>query len=182
MGFSRVVVDALTTLSQKLPRNDPHADSPSHFESGGIYDPKPQVLRPPHLCRSCGKPLKEQRNRTCGVCAIAMSRENLLEAAKLGRVATHTAEAEALRGATQRRQAAALKAWNPAERPDWLTEKMYREEVHPRLARITVPAISAALGVSEPYATDIRAGRRVPHTRHWQALAQLAGVTGVEAI
>jgi hypothetical protein len=104
-----------------------------------------------------------------------VSRDNLIEVAKLGRIATHSPQAEALRGATQRRQAAALKAWKPSDRPDWLTERIYREEVQSRLAGITVPAISAALGVSEPYATEIRAGRRVPHPRHWQTLAKLVG-------
>jgi hypothetical protein len=34
------------------------------------------------------------------------------------------------------------------------------------------------LRVSEPYATGIRSGKRIPHQRHWRALAQLAGVTG----
>jgi hypothetical protein len=32
-------------------------------------------------------------------------------------------------------------------------------------------------GVSEPYSSDIQAGKFIPHPRHWQALAELAGVT-----
>jgi hypothetical protein len=28
-----------------------------------------------------------------------------------------------------------------------------------------------------PYASDIRAGRRRPHPRHWLSLARLAGVS-----
>jgi len=32
------------------------------------------------------------------------------------------------------------------------------------------------LGVSVPYAADIRAGRRRPHPRYWQALARIIGV------
>jgi len=34
---------------------------------------------------------------------------------------------------------------------------------------------TTSIGVSEPYAADIRAGERVPHPRHWQTLAQLVG-------
>ena len=34
-----------------------------------------------------------------------------------------------------------------------------------------------ALGVSHPDATDILAGRRKPHPRHWLALAKLAGAS-----
>jgi len=33
------------------------------------------------------------------------------------------------------------------------------------------------LGVSEPDAAYFRAGRHRPHPRHWEALAELVGVT-----
>ena len=39
-----------------------------------------------------------------------------------------------------------------------------------------LPRLSSTLGVSEPYVVDIRAGRRVPHPRHWQTLAGLVGI------
>ena len=59
----------------------------------------------------------------------------------------------------------------------WLrTDETYAREIQPRLGAVTIPAISAALGVSEPYGADIRAGRRCPHPRHWLALARLVGV------
>ena len=61
-----------------------------------------------------------------------------------------------------------------AHRPAY-TEQAYRDKIQPRLAEVTVPAISKALGISRPYATDIRAGRRRPHPRHWLTLAQLVG-------
>jgi hypothetical protein len=41
-----------------------------------------------------------------------VSRENLIEAAKVGRVATISVKAQALRSATQRRQAATRMVWN----------------------------------------------------------------------
>jgi hypothetical protein len=34
-----------------------------------------------------------------------------------------------------------------------------------------------ALGVSEPYSSEIQAGRRIPHPRHWRALTELVGIT-----
>ena len=46
-----------------------------------------------------------------------------------------------------------------------------------KLAEITYSAIASTLGVSLPYAADIRAGRRRPHPRHWQALAELVEIT-----
>ena len=101
----------------------------------------------------------------------------MIEVAKLGRIATHTLEAETLRAKTQRKHAAALAAWQPSDLPEWLNEEAYRTKVQPVLAGITVSAIAAALGISEPYATDIRRGQRIPHPRHWQALARLVGVS-----
>jgi len=74
-------------------------------------------------------------------------------------VAGHSPEARAKQAEKQRQHAAELKAWNPSEKPDWLTEEVYREKVQPRLAGITVPAIASALGISQPYAAEIRAGR-----------------------
>jgi hypothetical protein len=56
---------------------------------------------------------------------------------------------------------------------------VYVKQVQPALARVAKSLIRSALGVSEPYASDIRAGKRIPHPRHWQALAGLAGVSSV---
>jgi len=100
-----------------------------------------------------------------------------VKAARRGRVAAHSVEAEARRAETQRRQHAARRAWQPSDLPGWLNEEIYREKVQPRLVGVTVSTISRALGVSEPYAADIRAGRRVPHPRHWMRLAGLVGVS-----
>jgi len=88
-----------------------------------------------------------------------------------------TPEAEALRGATQRRQAAAVKAWKLSDLSQWLTESVYLKQVMPRLQSLTVSAIASALSVSLPYATDIRKGRRRPHTRHWEVLASLLRIS-----
>lgn len=91
-------------------------------------------------------------------------------------MAAHTPGAEARRGETQRRHHAAKRTWNPSQLPEWLTDWTYHEKIVPRLRDVTVGTISSALGVSEPYATDIRAGKRVPHQRHWEALANLVGL------
>jgi hypothetical protein len=133
-----------------------------------------ETLRPLRICRICGATIK--RGQTyCASCAVGASREGMIEVAKLGRIATHTLEAETLRAKTQRKHAAALAAWQPSDLPEWLNEEAYRKKVQPVLVGITVPAIATALGVSGPYATDIRRGRRIPHPRHWLALARIVG-------
>lgn len=129
--------------------------------------------RVPRICTGCGSDLK--RGRTlCAECSKVVSRENILVAANLGRIATHSPEAEKRRAETQGRQCEAIRRWNPTDKPEWLSEKYYRETVVKRLKSIPVPAIAATLRVSEPYATEIRNGR-IPHPRHWLALLQLVG-------
>jgi len=128
-------------------------------------------LRSESICQNCGKSTRGAQY--CGACSPMALRENLVNAAKLGRIATHTPKAEACRAATMRRQEAAKQAWKSSDLPEWLTEKVYREQIQPRLATFTVSAIASALEISKPYATDIRVGKRVPHPRHWETLAGL---------
>jgi hypothetical protein len=37
--------------------------------------------------------------------------------------------------------------------------------------------IGSNLGISLAYAVQVRSGKRVPHPRHWQTLAQLVGIS-----
>jgi CRISPR-associated endonuclease Cas1 len=131
---------------------------------------------PPKACRICGSSVKPSDNY-CALCAVTVTRESLTKAAQQGRIASHCRKAEIRRSETQRRQHAAKRAWRPSDLPDWLNEKTYREKIQSRLADVTVPAISTALGISGPYATDIRRGRRIPHGTHWLRLARLIGVS-----
>src|ERR1035438_5485239 len=67
--------------------------------------------------------------------------------------------------------------WDPSSLPSWLNEECYVQNIQQRLRTIKVREISETMHVSKPYAAQVRAGRRRPHPRHWQSLAQLAGVT-----
>jgi CRISPR-associated endonuclease Cas1 len=133
-----------------------------------------QAPKPVKICRICGTAIPSS-DKYCVSCSPVISTEALLEAAKHGRVASHTPEAEARRGETQSRQHAARRAWQPSDLPEWFNDQTYCQEIQPRLREVTVPTISAALGISEPYATDIRKGRRIPHARHWETLARILG-------
>ena len=74
----------------------------------------------------------------CAKCVPAVNRENLLDQAKPGRIATHSAIAEARRSVTQVRQAQTLRNWHPSDLPTWLDEDCYRREILPRLSKFTV--------------------------------------------
>jgi CRISPR-associated endonuclease Cas1 len=110
-------------------------------------------------------------------CTPVELRENPLIAIKQARLNGHDPVAQARRAESQRRQAVALKAWNPSDKPEWLDEKTYLDKILPHLAGISIPIIVSALAVSEPYAIKIRAGRCIPHPRHWQMLARLVDVS-----
>jgi CRISPR-associated endonuclease Cas1 len=143
---------------------------------GGLSFPPVKFERHPQTsCAGCGAEISS-RHKHCESCAKENASVALTELAKLGRIATHSPQAETLRANTMRKQMAARRTWDSSNLPDWLSEDAYREKVQPRLANLTVPAISAALNVSHPYATSIRAGKRQPHPRHWICLASLAGV------
>lgn len=143
---------------------------------GGESDPPTMYLpRPPAVCRTCGTAIKSGRIY-CVACGIGASRENIIEAAKIGRVSGHSPEARARQAEKQRQHGAAVKAWNPSDKPLWFTEDVYRERVLPRLIGITVPVISSTLAISKPYAAEIRKGRSIPHPRHWIRLARLTGI------
>jgi hypothetical protein len=107
---------------------------------------------------------------------VAWLSKRLAKVAHSGRTAAQSAEAQASRAVTQRRNALAQNAWKKSDLPTWLDEKVYAEQIQPRLPEITSSALSSALGVSRQYAINIRAGRRRPHPRHWENLAQLVGV------
>lgn len=143
-----------------------------------ISVPQKSKITQPTVCGICGTNIKSAC-KYCRKCAPTIWRENVVKAAKLGHLNTHRPEAQARRAETQRRQNAALKAWNPKNQPEWLDEKFYRENIQCRLTLVQVPTIQAALSVSEPYALRIRGAKCVPHPRHWIALAKLAGVSSL---
>jgi CRISPR-associated endonuclease Cas1 len=136
--------------------------------------PAPQ---PENVCRVCGTSVSLRRNY-CSECEATTTHEHIVEIAKVGRIASHAPGPKARRAETQRLHALAKKTWQPSSLPAWLTDESYRHKIQPLLVGIANPAIMSALGVSVSYAVAIRAGRRRPHPRHWEALAQLVGVTG----
>jgi CRISPR-associated endonuclease Cas1 len=145
-------------------------------EAKGTAIPSPTPApKPENVCLGCGKAVAKASTR-CAHCAVAVSRERMLEVARRGRVASKSPESRARVAATQRRHAGWCK-WLPSSQPDWLTEEIYTTKIKPLLARSPNSEIARTLDVSIPYAASIRVGRRRPHPRHWRALAELVGVS-----
>jgi CRISPR-associated endonuclease Cas1 len=146
----------------------------SQAKGGNLGTTGPFVPEVRSRCPVCGSAVTTG-SLYCAKCVPLVNRENLLKQATLGRIATHSASAEALRSATQSKHAEALRKWNPLDLPRWLDEEFYRQEILPRLAKLTVKKIRLAIDVSHPYATLIRRGMSIPHPRHWLSLAKLTG-------
>jgi CRISPR-associated endonuclease Cas1 len=135
--------------------------------------PKAEVPRPDRLCLVCGKKLRLRNRRFCMDCSVTVTRENF----DVGRKAAQRPEFLAKRSDTQRAHKQAIQNWKPGDLPAWLTRDVYVKQVQPALASVAKSQVRSALGVSEPYSSDIQSGKRVPHPRHWEALAKLVGVS-----
>lgn len=143
---------------------------------GGDSLPKTKLPSPPNrICRGCGKEI-DRRSNNCRYCALSSNPDRIKEVARIGRVAAHSPGAEAKRAATQKINTQAVLDWDPSDQPSWLTQPFYIGKVQPILASTPVSSITKHLNVSVGYADQIRKGR-IPHPRHWKALAELAGLT-----
>jgi len=141
----------------------------------GAVPIEPEVPSSPTLCKLCGTSISG-RHKFCTACAPVNAKEVLIGAACKGRIEARTPRALAQLAEKQRSHRAAEKAWRPMDKPRWLDETSYNERILPRLVGVSTSSIALELGVSLPYASDIRVGRRRPHPRHWLTLAILAGV------
>jgi hypothetical protein len=133
-------------------------------------DPMPRWAK---ICEICG--VERVKNRYCKSCAVEVARENMTQVALIGHSKPKTAAVRARISQTLSDHAVANSWWSPPSRPAWLNEKFYVQKIQPELRRVKVREIAQAIHVSQPYAAFIRSGRRRPHPRHWQALAQLVG-------
>jgi CRISPR-associated endonuclease Cas1 len=166
-----------TTIKRTRPRLPATRLTQNHKrEAKGVSmnAPSPEPPKPPRICLGCGAPIIYGKN-FCSSCGVIIARDELIKSAERGRVAAQSSEAQARRTETQRRNANAQLAWEKSGQPK-ISDEVYRNEIQPRLAHVTVSTIMSALNVCASYAADIRRGRRRPHPRHWEKVARLVGV------
>jgi CRISPR-associated endonuclease Cas1 len=135
----------------------------------------PSALLPQTLCRGCGKHIT-QGGIHCSQCSIEGATERLSDAARLGRLAAQAPGALAKQADSQRRHSSARSSWDKTSQPLWLTPELFSQKIQPLLSNVSTSVIRSTIGVSRWYASRIRQGYR-PHPRHWQVLAELAGVS-----
>lgn len=145
------------------------------------------------ICKGCGVALSPERDRPrrrgayCPDCLTTrrkevghgLSKDSLDHMAELERKTgtrpSHSREATARRRSSNQKQQWDQATWereHEGEEPD---PERFKSEVLPGLASVTLSRIAEATGMSISAASKVRAGRRIPHPRHWRALEILIG-------
>jgi hypothetical protein len=137
----------------------------------------------PIACAICGEPVLKRRRRHCDACMPKARREHGLRAIEAARNAL---AAQTAAGHDPRRSADVNRARGEAisdghrrnrrwarEHPGPRDEAWFKREIAPRLDAFTLSEIASVTGLSLAACSRIRAGAKVPHPRHWEALAAL---------
>jgi hypothetical protein len=184
-----------SALSRPLPAPLPSLPSP-----GKAYRPALAQDVIPRACYECGRALSSTKRKFCSASCVAIYQAEMRRLIPITEEGTrlpalHKIHAsEEARSAKLRRLSAARLAWdqankaagNPkgrdtqAEALDQL-RRWYAVEVQPRLSRFQPRDIVRVIEVSRVYARQVIAGK-VPHPRHFSALAELTGVRPPKAL
>ncbi len=126
------------------------------------------------ICADCGADVVN--GRYCGACSAEAARRTMADIASFSHMKPKSKKEKARVSRLLSNHAVANTWWDPSSLPSWLTEGCYVQRIQPLLRTKKVREIAEAIQVSELYAGFIRSGRRRPHPRHWQLLAQLVGI------
>jgi CRISPR-associated endonuclease Cas1 len=170
---ARAIASSLPQSRRKEPPTHLTQQRRREAKGGAPAPDAPPSPKPICVCRLCGKPA---RRSYCAECGQVASTERLVAVAHLGVIARRSPEVLTRQSATRRRHARAEATWKPSDQPEWLTARVYREQIQPGLVNVSARRLAATLGVSRRYAISLRAGRYRPHPRHWSTLAALVGV------
>ena len=159
---------------------------PRPYASKAWAAPRPEPLALiPTVCARCGGPVVKRRRRHCDACMPEARREHGLraierarEALRLQTLAGNDPRADAK---TNRKRGEAIVEQRRRSR-EWKRENpegaghdraWFLREVTPKLDDVPLNAIARVTGLSLASCSRYRAGARVPHPRHWEALLAL---------
>ena len=155
-------------------------------QSFGHEIPKPSRSRKvAPTCRSCGAPTPRQGYLYCDACRPERKAEALAALQEARRAAqsrldvegqdpSRSEEALAKQRQAMQRRTLEAKEWKEAggEQQD---PSVFVEEILPLIQDLSTRLLSRATGLSRSYCSNVRAGKYVPHTRHWEAFRRAAG-------
>ncbi len=140
-------------------------------------------------CELCSGPVLKRRRRHCDACIPKVRRAHGLRAIEAARKALAAQAAEGndprasdragrKRGAANIEQHRRNREWTRGATGATGADRdaaWFSREVLPKLDAFTLAEIAKASGLSLAACSRIRAGARVPHPRHWEALVALVG-------
>jgi CRISPR-associated endonuclease Cas1 len=137
----------------------------------------------PHGCLGCGVLVPSSDRQYCDDCLpdryaeLAQTlhvagRQTLAQLRAQGADPAHSGESGHKRSRTNTQHQRAIAAWESATRQDGALPD-YQRDIFPKLKHVSLNALLQATGLSLRYCWLIRRGERVPHPRHWAALANL---------
>jgi CRISPR-associated endonuclease Cas1 len=168
---------ALVDTPRKAPQPRPYAGK-------AWRAPRPEPLAAaPSACEVCGAPVLKRRRRHCEVCmpqarrehgqrAIARARKALAAQTAAGHDARRSLGSNPARGEAIAAGHRLNRSW-AREHPGQRDEAWFQREIAPKLDGFSLNEIAKATGLSLAACSRIRAGARVPHARHWEALRLL---------
>jgi hypothetical protein len=139
---------------------------------------------PARNCRTCGIQLADKTRQLCPTCwpvtrnKIATDRVKAANASlaamrAAGTDPTNTPTAAAKRSASLSARKREERAWHTADEDESWTRERYEREVLPVFAGVPLSAIRQATGLSISACSRIRAGKLIPHRRHWEPLSSI---------
>jgi CRISPR-associated endonuclease Cas1 len=158
---------SIATRGLKTPLTQRH-----RRKAKGSAIPIARIPKADHVCRGCGKFIREER-KMCATCSIPDATNRLLQVSKMGRLAAKGSRARAKHTISARKNVIACNSWQSSNHPKRQTKEFFSKEIQPKLINIPTREIVASIGISRWYAGKIRKGY-IPHARHWGALAELA--------
>jgi CRISPR-associated endonuclease Cas1 len=134
-------------------------------------------------CQDCGAVLDDRSRKYCDVCFPERRAEVVANFAKAGPAAlakrrdagtdpAHTAEARRKQSVRAAENVRANAEWERAHSSATLALD-FTKDILPGLQSLALTQIMVATGLSLRYCSLIRSGLKVPHPRHWHALASI---------
>lgn len=138
----------------------------------------------PRACLMCGVVLDQTGRDYCDDClperkaeqaaAFVQTGPAVLAARRAsGRDPAHGGDAGLSRGRRNAEHIAAIAAWEQSGSNTETDPDVYARNVLPGLRHLPLRVMAEATGLSEGYCSFVRRGQKVPHRRHWDALARL---------
>jgi CRISPR-associated endonuclease Cas1 len=148
--------------------------------------PKPE----PH-CKRCGGVLPARGRTYCDDCLphyqrdrydafIAGGRETFASCRNAGVDPSHGGVAAERRGATMARRKREQREWNATHGATIVDPGFFTSEILPTIQSLPLSDLVRATGLTHGYLSKIRRGEKVPHPRHWAALARTADISEPE--